>query len=83
MNLENKINKQAEEKQNYRYIVMAARWEGAGGIGDRDERIKDKLVVREQSRGCKVQYREQSSNRKYTHDLQTWTMVWGLPEGEV
>ena len=38
-------------------------------MGERGERIKKyKLVVTEQSWGCKVQYREDSSQRTYMHD---------------
>ena len=51
-------------------------------MDEKDEGIKKyKLVVTEQSRGHKVQHREQSSQRTYMQDPQTWTTVWGLPEG--
>ena len=51
-------------------------------MGEKGKGIKKyKLVVTEQSWGCKAQYREQSSQRTYMHDPQTWTTVWGLPEG--
>ena len=57
------------------------------GGGQGDEKIgegieKYTLVVTEESWGCKVQHRKQSSQRTYTHDPWTWTTVWGLPEGE-
>ena len=42
---------------------------------------KYKLVVREQSWGCKVQHRELSRRRTCMHDPWTWAMLWGLPEG--
>ena len=42
---------------------------------------KYKLVVSEEPWGCKVQHRNWSSQRTYTPDPWTWTMVWGWPEG--
>ena len=49
--------------------------------GKEEEMKKYKLVVTEQSWGCKVQYRKWSSQRTYMYDPWTWTMVWELPEG--
>ena len=40
---------------------MVARGEGVGGLGEKGEGIKkSKLVVTEQTQGCKVQHREYS-----------------------
>ena len=42
-------------------ILKVARWEGGWGMGEKGEVIKKcKLVVIEQSQGCKVQYKEYS-----------------------
>ena len=42
-------------------ISTVARWQGVGRIGEKGEGIKKyKLVVTEQSWGCKVQHREYS-----------------------
>ena len=60
LNFKNKINKQNRtgviDTEN---TLTAARWEGVGRLGGKGERIKKyKLVVTEQSWGCKVQQRE-------------------------
>ena len=41
-------------------ILMAARWKGRRGEGEKGEGIKYNLVVTEQSWGCKVQHWEDS-----------------------
>ena len=39
--------------------LMVARGEGVGGLGEKGEGIKkSKLVVTEQTQGCKVQHKE-------------------------
>ena len=62
-NLKNKINQQAKLKQTHRAEsrLVAARGEGAWGTEGKGEGIKRcRLVVTEQSWGCKVQHREYS-----------------------
>ena len=62
-NLKNKIDKQAKLKQTIdtENRLMVARGEGVGGLGEKGEGIKkSKLVVTEQTQGCKVQHREYS-----------------------
>ena len=62
-------------------VLMVAGWRGVRGMGDKGEGInKNKLVVTEKPGSCKVQHREQSSQRTYMQDPWTWTTVWGLPE---
>ena len=50
-------------------------------MGKIGEGIKDKLVVTEQSWGCKVQCRKQNNQGTHMQHSWTWTMVWGFPEG--
>ena len=62
-------------------MLMVARWGVVGGISEKGEEIKYKLIVTNYSQGCKIQHRKQSSQRTHMHDPWTWTMVWGLSEG--
>ena len=56
-------------------MLMVARWGVVGGISEKGEEIKYKLIVTKQSQGCKIQHRKQSSQRTHMHDPWTWTMV--------
>ena len=62
MNLKNKTNEQADQKQTHRYRERfdGCQMRGAfGGVDKKGEGIKKyKLVVTEQSEGYKVQHRE-------------------------
>lgn len=40
--------------------LTVARWKGVGGLGEKGEGIKYKLIVRKPSLGCKVQHSEYS-----------------------
>ena len=75
------LKKQNKEDGTETHGEHFTRWEGDWGMGDKGEGInKNKLVVTEKPGSCKVQHREQSSQRTYMQDPWTWTTVWGLPE---
>ena len=63
MNVKNKINKKAEQKHTK--IQRTFRWlpdgRGLGGVSQKGDGVKKcKLIVTEQSCGCKVHHREHS-----------------------